>query len=234
MIATVTLNPAVDYTVSIPDLSPDRVNRAEAGSVRYDAGGAGINVSLALAALGAETAATGVLGGFTGAYVRGELAGAPFAADFVDGDGVTRLNATVLAGGDAYKINQRGPETGERVVAAVADRVRQFDPATLVVGGSLPPGLDAGALDRLAAAGDWETALDVPGGLLEGVDAGRYSLCAPNRAELEAATDHPVGTVAACRRAAARLRERGFDRVVASLGADGALLVSAAGALYGE
>lgn len=223
VILTVTLNPAVDYTVEAPDLAAGAVTRA--GTHRYDVGGPGINVSGYLAALGAETGAVAALGGFTGEYVREQLAAAPYETAVVDIEGQTRLNATVLAGDRSYKLNQQGPELGGDVLAAVAERVRAFAPDHLVVGGSLPPGIDGGAIDRLAGGGDWATTLDVPGEILGAVE-GEYALCKPNREELRAATGRPVGTVEECRLAARRLTGRGFGQVLASLDADGAVLVT--------
>lgn len=230
MIVTVTLNPAVDYTVRVGEVVPERVLRAE--SARYDAGGAGINVSQYLVALDAATAATGLLGGFTGGFVRDALADAPFVADFVDVAGATRLNTTILGGESSYKINQQGPPTDRSAVDAVIERVREYDPDWLVVGGSLPPGLDGAAVDRLAGADDWRVAVDVPGTVLGTLGGAGYGLCAPNREELGTATGLPVETPEECLLAARALRDRGFESVVATLGAQGALFVTGGSALH--
>ena len=64
MIYTITLNPALDKTVSIPDFSIDTVNRIQ--TLRTDAGGKGINVSKVIHSLGAVSTAAGILGGSTG------------------------------------------------------------------------------------------------------------------------------------------------------------------------
>ena len=58
MITTVTLNPSMDRTIELADLSLENVNRAEA--VRLDPGGKGVNVSLALAALDVNSHAVGL------------------------------------------------------------------------------------------------------------------------------------------------------------------------------
>lgn len=49
MIFTVTLNPAVDKTVVIPDFKAGTVNRIQC--IRQDAGGKGLNVSKCLEAM---------------------------------------------------------------------------------------------------------------------------------------------------------------------------------------
>ena len=201
MIATVTLNPAVDQTVRTDQsLSPDEVIRVD--DATFDAGGKGINVSKYLTAMGTETVATGVIGGFLGQFVTERLA--------ADGE---------------YKLNQQGPAVSAAEVGAIVERLSSLSPEKVVVAGSLPPGLDTGAIDRLARAGPWETVVDVDGPLLAELDA-RYAWCKPNAPELEAATGRTVDDRESAIEAANALRETGFDRVLASLGADGAVLVT--------
>lgn len=230
MIVTVTPNPAVDYTVSLADeLAAGAVTRTD--RTRYDAGGKGINVSKYLATLDTATLATGFLGGFVGEYLETRLADADLPADFVAIDGTTRLNTTLLTPDAEYKINQAGPTVGERAVDALVSRLRERDPNTVVIAGSLPPGIDTATVDRIAAAGEWATAIDLNGDVL-GELSGEYALCKPNRDELAVATGTTVDSVESAIEAADELRNRGFERVVASLGADGAVLVSDDRALY--
>ena len=61
MIYTVTLNPALDKTVEIPNLALDTVNRIT--KMRTDPGGKGINVSKVIAKLGGTSKAIGILAG---------------------------------------------------------------------------------------------------------------------------------------------------------------------------
>ncbi|MDL5360661.1 1-phosphofructokinase [Halalkalicoccus sp. NIPERK01] len=224
MILTVTLNPAVDHTLELDEaLVPASVARTDAAT--FDPGGKGINVSKYLVGLGTETLATGLVGGFLGRFLTAELADRGIPDDFVEiGDG-TRLNTTILTPEAEYKINHGGPTVGDDAIETIVETIRRYDPKTVVVAGSLPPGLDAGAIDEVAAAGPWGTVVDVEGRLLSELDA-EYALCKPNRAELAAATGEATTTVEDCVSAARNLRERGFDRVVASLGADGAILVT--------
>ncbi|MFC7141479.1 hexose kinase [Halosimplex aquaticum] len=223
MILTVTLNPAVDHTIEVAgSLRTCEVTRTERS--HFDAGGKGINVSKFLAALDVETVATGLVGGFTGEYVCDELTRAGVEHDFVETDQPTRLNTTLLTDDGEYKLNQSGTDVGSREIEAVVSVVAARDPDTVVVAGSLPPGLGASAIDAIARAGDWQTVVDVTGSVLGDLSA-EYSFCTPNRHELAAATGCATESTEECRTAARRLLDDGFDHVVVTMGETGAMLV---------
>lgn len=224
MILTVTLNPAVDHTIRVDDFpEPGQVARTDAAHI--DPGGKGINVSKYLVELGTETVATGVVGDFLGRFVRESLSEAKITTDFVEIEGRTRLNTTILTGDAEYKINHDGPTVDASTIDDLLEVIERNDPDTVVVGGSLPPTLDSTAIDRIARAGDWRTAIDVGGKTLRDLDAS-YALCKPNREELAEATGQSVETLEDCYDAVERLRRMGYDRVVASLGTDGALMAT--------
>lgn len=223
MILTVTLNPAVDHTLRLQEsLNPDTVLRTN--DVRFDAGGKGINVSKYLDALDTETIATGFLGGFLGSFVDERLTADGITHNFVQVSDLTRLNTTVLAD-EEYKINHTGPTVNASMIDTIIERIDSYEPETVVVAGSLPPGLGVGAIDQIANAGNWETVVDIGGEMLHQLSE-TYTICKPNREELAAATGQPTDTLEECFTAAEALRTDGFDRVIASLGADGAILVS--------
>jgi len=230
MIVTVTLNPAVDHTIQV-EAMPDPETVARTDTARFDAGGKGINVAQYLVGLDAETVATGLLGDFLGDYIRRELDADGLATEFVEIEGLTRLNTTILDPDSEYKINHTGPTVDRTAVDAVIDVIQTYEPSMVLVGGSLPPGLDYHAIDRIADAGDWATSVDVGGEILAQLEA-EYALCKPNRTELAAATGASVDSLEDCLTAAEQLRESGFERVVTSLGSDGALVVSEADCLH--
>lgn len=223
MILTVTLNPAVDHTVRLHEpLNAGTVQRTD--DTRFDAGGKGINVSKYLDEFGAETTATGILGGFLGSFVKSQLSAEGISHDFVEIDGQTRLNTTVLTD-EEYKINHTGPAVDVAAIDTIVERIAAHDPETVVVAGSLPPSLDVTVIDQIANTGDWATVVDIGGEDLTRLTE-TYSLCKPNREELATATGEATTTVEECFQAAETLQSRGFNRVVASLGADGAILVT--------
>ena len=232
MILTVTLNPAIDHTLSLSEPLVDG-DVARTGEYELHSGGKGINVSQYLRHLDIDTTTTGLLGGTTGDFIRKELDEAGIAHEFVEVTERTRLNTTISAPDGEYKINHHGPTVDESVIDELIDVLSTYDPEVVVIGGSLPPGLDVDAIDRLADGGPWETVVDVGGESLAELDA-QYSLCKPNEVELAAATGMPCETISQCREAAQALREQGFDRVVASLGAEGALYVGEDTVLFAE
>ncbi len=195
------------------------------GVAQYDAGGKGINVSKYLEAMGTETIATGLVGGLFGQFVERQLDRTKIPHDFVEMDGCTRLNTTVLADDGEYKLNQPGHRVNRRTVERVTDKLREYDPDIAVIAGSLPPGLGPATIDRLADAGDWDTVVDVRGGMLRRLKV-EYAVAAPNREELGVATGRATDNLESCRLAAESLQGDGIHRVLGSLGPDGAVLAT--------
>ncbi|WP_330632965.1 hexose kinase [Halocatena halophila] len=225
MIATITLNPAVDYTVRIDTLpGPDEIARTD--TTRLDPGGKGINVSMYLDALGTATVATGLVGGVHGDYLQAALERASIPHDFVETERSTRLNTTVLTSTAEYKINQTGPVGDDSQLDAVVAVVERHDPEMVLIAGSLPEKIKPSALTRIARAGSWSTVIDVDGQALGELTEG-FDICKPNRTELSVATNRPVESVSECLSAAKALRENGdFEVVVGSLDTDGAILAT--------
>jgi len=230
MILTVTPNPAVDQTIEIDeDLESDTVQRST--DAQFDSGGNGINVSQFLRALDDETVATGIIGGFTGYFIQQDLQTYDVPTDFVEVGEPTRMNTTILPPGKEYKLNQSGPEVERAAVDELIDTIQDHDPSLLNIGGSLPPKMDAADVDRIASAGDWDTALDVHGDLMQELE-NTYEYCKPNREELTEATGIEIDSIDDCAEAARQLQETGFERVLASMGGDGAMLVTPEETLY--
>ncbi len=231
MIVTVTLNPCLDRTLTVPHLSLNEVLRASA--VRLDWGGKGFNVSRALPALGAESLAMGLVGGATGERLERGLASLGIATDLVAIAGETRTNTVVAeAGSERYlKVNEPGPAVQAGELAAFLDRagarIRRGD--LWILSGSLPRGMPADVYARLVrrvqAAGA-RALLDASGEpLRQGCAAGPY-LVKPNAVEAAEVTGRVIRSEADARDAARRLLGQGVEVVALSLGADGLLLAA--------
>jgi 1-phosphofructokinase family hexose kinase len=142
MITTVTLNPTLDKTLSVPELRPGAVHRARI--VREDLGGKGINVSRALQALGIPSKMTGFMGGTTGQFMTTGLQATGFDVHFVDVEGETRRNITLLdeASGQYTKFNEPGPSVSTQQLSDLQGQIDQLaGPGDLwAFCGSMPPG----------------------------------------------------------------------------------------------
>src|ERR1700742_512990 len=94
MIATVTLNPALDITYHLESVSWQEANRV--GTVAQRAGGKGVNVARILHALGEETLVWCPLGGATGFALQVELERDGLAASITPIAGETRRTISVV------------------------------------------------------------------------------------------------------------------------------------------
>ncbi|MFD7697631.1 1-phosphofructokinase [Streptomyces sp. NPDC059805] len=237
MILTVTPNPSLDRTYEVPALDRGEVIRAT--GERVDPGGKGVNVSRAVAAAGRRTVAVLPLGGAPGALVADLLQAQGIDVAPVPVAGATRSNiALAETDGVLTKINAPGPELTPAEREALLDAVRTQARAAdwIACCGSLPRGLAAtwyaDVVTRAHADGT-RIALDTSGpALLEAVRA-RPDVVKPNAEELAQAVGRPLTTLGDALKAAGLLRELGARAVLASLGADGQLLVDGTGAWFG-
>jgi 1-phosphofructokinase len=238
MIVTLTLNPSVDRTVEVETLARGEVMRAL--GVRVDPGGKGINVSRALASHGLPTRAVVTVGGAEGEHLVSLLRDTGIQIVPVRIRGAIRSNITVVEpDGTTTKLNEPGAELSADELASVFLAVQSAVESAdwLVASGSLPPGTPATVyadLVRSLAGSGTSVAVDTSGPALEAVLAAGPALVKPNRDELTEVTGQRLLTTADVVEAASRLRDLGAGMVLASLGADGAVLVDDDGAIHGR
>jgi 1-phosphofructokinase len=243
MIITLTPNPSLDRTIELDLLVRGAVNRATGG--RVDPGGKGVNVSRALAAHGVKTAAVLPLGGPDGVRLAELLTGLGIDVRPVPVAGGVRSNITVAEpDGLTTKLNERGPTLSATELAALIRTVLDCASTdTWIVGcGSLPVGVPVEFFADLVAplrARGAHVVVDTSDDALRAVlttAPGRAlpDLVKPNREELTDAVGHPLHTFGDVVDAARVVIGRGVGTVLASLGADGAVLVDAAGAAHAE
>jgi len=210
LIYTVTLNPAVDYVVSLDALETGAINRAASENVVF--GGKGINVSLMLRALETPSAALGFIAGFTGEAIRAGVEVQGVRTDFVALEsGFSRINVKLHAG-EETEINGAGPEIPPEKLELFFQKLQAMtDADTLVLSGSVPPSLPGDIYARIAGiAGEKGARLivDAAGKLLLSALPYRPFLVKPNREELAALFDAPAGTDEAGSTPCARLHGR--------------------------
>lgn len=235
MIATITLNPAVDKTMNVPGFCAGKTNR---GSIeRIDAGGKGNNVAQAAKAFGCEVTASGFLAGANGRYIRETLASRGIATDFVEVEGETRVNLKIVdpLSGVETEINEPGFFVAERFLGQLEHKVAELARrcAVMVFSGSLPPGVPDdfyAACIGIARQQGAKTILDTNGSALRKGLAASPDLVKPNQAEVEELLGRPIRSENELIAAARQLPRLGCGTAVVSLGRGGAIL-SSAGAL---
>ncbi|MFF0122726.1 1-phosphofructokinase [Micromonospora arida] len=237
MIVTVTLNPSLDRAVEVDSLTRGEVIRA--ATAHLDPGGKGVNVSRALLANGVPSVAVLPSGGDEGNQLIRLLKAEGVEVLAVSISGRTRSNITLAEpDGTVTKINEPGPAMCSAEFHEVIDRVlaRASGADWVVLCGSVPPGLPADAyaqLCRKLRAAGVRVAVDTSGPALREAALAGATVLKPNRDELAEVVGTPLKDLGDVVDAAQCLRAWGAGTVVASLGADGAVLVDAEGVRTG-
>ena len=238
MIVTLTPNPSVDLTLAVDRLAPGTVHRA--GSGWSEPSGKGVNVSLALRAHGVGTRAVLPVGGPNGTWLAAMLEQAGIDHVCVPIAGNIRANVSIVEpDGKVTKVNAPGPALSAAEIEALIDAtLKAASQARWLVGtGSLPPGVRPdlyGRLVRRAHEAGLLVAIDSSGPPLLTALPARPDLVKPNAHELAEAAGKRVTTVGQALDAARRLQDLGARTILASLGADGALLVEENLVLHAE
>lgn len=224
-VLTLTLNPALDLTVSLPQLNAGQVNIASAGQL--GAAGKGINVARVLADLGHRPYVSGFLGLDNDASFRTLFDRYGIYDDVVRLPGSTRINVKVSeTGGRVTDINLPGLKAGKgdwaRLLARLETLADRFD--HLIVAGSLPPGVSPAQLEGMIEM--WRERgkrvwLDTSGEALSAGIRGMPELIKPNLAELEELTGSAINDDQALAGCVGQLQQSGIAQVVVSAGAGG-------------
>ena len=191
MIVTVTMNAAIDRTLTVPNFQRGQRHRASAGLTL--AGGKGINIERALKRLGVPVVATGLAGGRTAKRIAEALTAEAILNDFVRIDGESRTSTAIVdpTGSTYTEVNEWGPHVEAEELEMLLEKLAYLSQGTdyVVFAGSLPRGIDEGfygeAVRELNRRGA-QTVLDSEGEPLRlGVHA-EPLLVTPNEREAEA------------------------------------------------
>ena len=226
MIATITLNPSLDITITVDGLVVDEANRWK--NSRLYAGGKGIDVSRAIREMGGRTAAYGFIGGSPGRQVEIMLdeEGVPFSFTPIEHETRTNFIITDTKTSQQTRIDAPGPRISKEEFERFRRKIRHMHPSPdlVVVGGSVPPGLPANIYyDMIMEAREFGVSciLDSEGQWLEqGIKANPY-LIKPNVREAEALLKTELPTEEAIIKAVLNLVDTGIEVVVISRGRGG-------------
>ena len=210
--------------------------------MRTDPGGKGINVSKVIQKLGRESVAAGILGGSTGRAIASALEAMELRTGFWFVEGETRTNLKVIdpVNHTNTDLNEPGITVSEEILKGLLQELLlQVDREDIVVlSGSLPKGAPEdtyGTWVKACRETGAKVILDADGELFaEGIKASPY-LVKPNNHELSRLVGRTLETRVELEQAARKLMgEYGIEKVVISLGGDGALYLTGDTAIYAE
>jgi len=226
MIATVTLNPCLDRTITVHQLVVDETTRWT-GTHLY-AGGKGIDVSRAIHEMGGRTTAYGFVGGPDGRILEILLdeEGVPFSFTPIEQETRTNFIVTETKASHQTRIDAPGPRISKKELERFIAKLRRIYPSPdlMVIGGSVPPGIPVNIYyDLVMEAKGYgiRTIVDSEGQWLEeGIRASPY-LVKPNVREAEELLKVELSTEEAIIKGALELVETGIEVVVISRGKEG-------------
>jgi 1-phosphofructokinase family hexose kinase len=190
VIVTVTVNAALDRTLTVPAFQIGHRHRSS--DVLTLAGGKGLNVARALKLLEVPVVATGLAGGRTGTRIVEELTAEAILNDFVRIAGDSRTSTAVVdpTSGTYTEINEWGPEVTAVELETLTEKLQYLSRGAdfVVLAGSLPRKVPtsfyADAIRDLTRR-DVRVVLDTEGEPLRvGAQAAPF-LVSPNQAEAE-------------------------------------------------
>lgn len=234
MIYTVTLNPSLDYFLSVEHFAIGKTNRSN--EEVYRPGGKGINVSWVLHNLGLESTALGFLAGFTGQEIKRQMETTGIATDFIElPGGMSRLNVK-LKQMDATEINASGPILSEKNLEELRKKLSALIQGDiLILSGSLPGSVTTDIYKDLMEEVDGKgipVIVDAIGDALLKTLPLHPFLMKPNHQELSELFDVELSTREQVIPYAGKLQEWGAQNVLVSLGGAGAVLLDQNGVVY--
>lgn len=234
MIYTVTLNPALDYTLTLPCLLQGEINRSK--SEEFFVGGKGINVSIVLNELGFSSTALGFIAGFTGDEIERQLKEKGIKTDFVKiKNGNSRINVKLRADFET-DVNCQGPQITDADIEKLYEKIKLLKQGdVLVLAGSIPKGMPSDTYEKiLEAVKDREvkTVVDAEGDLLLNTLKCKPFLIKPNHLELAAALGKPLNSEEEIIEGAKLLKEKGAQNVLVSMAEKGAVLIDENGEIH--
>ncbi len=235
-IATLTLNPALDVATRIGSVAPEIKLRC--AEPVFHPGGGGINVSRAIAFLGGVSSAVYTAGGHNGTMLARLLNDERIDNHPLPIAGITRENVVVYEESTAlqYRFTMPGPALGADEWVACLEALFNLNPAYIVASGSLPPGVPTefyGEITRYAREYGIRVILDTAGDALNRAIGKGVFLLKPNLRELERFAGESIHGERQIRQAGQRLIAEGLtDVLVVSMGAAGAVLITAADCIH--
>ena len=228
MIYTITLNPALDYTIDIKKLILNKINTSENEYILP--GGKGINVSIILKRLEIESIALGFISGFTGREIKRLVENENVKTDFINiKKGNSRINVKILEENNETAINTTGPLVHNQ---DIENLYKKLDILTkndiLVLSGSIPKGISEDIYEAICARVQEKKVkivVDATKDLLLKTLKYKPFLIKPNHHELGEMFNVELKNKEEIIIYAKKLQEIGARNVIISMAGDGAILI---------
>jgi len=231
MIATLTLNPAVDKSTDVEQLVPEKKLRCS--EMICEAGGGGINVSKAVCELGGSTMAIFPYGGINGNLLLQLLEKKPIKLNTIEIKGNTRESVVVneTSTNRQFKFIMPGPEISETEMNEIKSKLRNLtDVSFLVCSGSLPqtvPDDFLAVIATIAKEKGIRFIVDTSGGVLKKALKQGVYLIKPNMSELCFLTGKKYIQTSEIEKAVDQVMNENLCEVlVVSMGPSGAMLAT--------
>ncbi|MGL4694944.1 1-phosphofructokinase [Enterococcus larvae] len=237
-IYTCTMNLAIDLFIETDTMQPDVVNRSVDDDIQ--ANGKGVNVSLILKQLGLTSTALGFSAGFTGAYINQFLIEKEIQTDFVEVEGMTRINVFTQVNHpkSEYKLVNKGPNIPKEKINRLLEQVRKIPAGSyLCISGSLPQGVEPEIfreIGKLTAQNGVHLIIDTS--YQNVLDCLPYHpfLLKPNEDELAEWFGKETLTFEECIIYGKQLVAEGAQHVLVSLGSEGGLYITEDAVFHGN
>jgi 1-phosphofructokinase family hexose kinase len=232
MILCVTLNPALDRTLVVPNFASGGVFRSQEYSAV--AGGKGINVARAAQILGEQALCAGCLGGFTGQYVAAMVEQMGLASHWTLLQERETRTCVILVDPHTLLttvVNEPGPMLSATDWESIHQDIHLAakELSLISFSGSLPPGLPvegfANLLAELIASGK-EVWLDSSGAPLEAASRIKGLAIKINDDEASALTKIPIHSPDDAVNAAGQIMQQTQQTVVITMGKSGAVMLN--------
>ncbi|MCR4789299.1 MAG: 1-phosphofructokinase family hexose kinase [Lachnospiraceae bacterium] len=227
MIATITLNPAVDKTLNASRVVMGTVNRMD--SACNMPGGKGINVAKVLRQYDVEVKTLGFIGGYSGDFIEEAMEKIGAVPKFTRVSEDTRTSVNLITE-DGYitEFLEPGPNISDAELkeffASYEKEIEDCD--IVVISGSAPRGVDPSAYVRMieiANAGGKKVLLDTSGDNLKKGMYSRPYMMKPNLKELESIMGRRIQGLSEVAESAMQIVEWGVPHVLVSMGNKGIL-----------
>lgn len=232
------LNPAIDKLAAVDHLELGRIHRPEMLSVLP--GGKALNAVRTAVCLGLAAEVVTVIAGHAGSWIADALGARAIRGWFVRADGESRTCLSVLdrSTGMLTEFYEAGIPLSEDRWSAVEvtlrdSLARDSDSAVVLLAGSLPPGAPADGYRRLAGTATTlgaRVVVDIGGEPLRAALHAHPWLVKINAAEASETTGLPGTDRSEVVAATRRLIQDGAEQALITMGVEGAVLVTKAGA----